>query len=49
VRRVLYMAVVAGLRSNAELRKVYDRLIKELPLNRATLNQMLPSRTGLVV
>jgi transposase len=28
VRRVLYMAVVAGLRSNAELRKVYDRLIK---------------------
>jgi len=28
VRRVLYMAVVAGLRRNAELRTVYDRLIK---------------------
>ena len=28
VRRVLYMAVVAGLRRNAGLRMVYDRLIK---------------------
>jgi transposase len=28
VRRVLYMAVVAGLRRNAGLRTVYDRLIK---------------------